>query len=792
MNTTVDIKTLSAHPTIARLIEHVRTPLYRNGYALVFSSAATSALGVLYWVLAARSYNATTVGLNSAAISTMIFLAGLAQLNLGNALNRFIPTAGHATKRLILSTYVIGMLGGLLVSAVFLLGINVFASGLKPLFADTASAFWFILSSMCWCVFVLQDSALTGLRQATWVPVENIIYALLKMGLLVAFAVLLPHYGLFVSWTLPVILLMLPVNWLIFCRLVPQHVAATPGQATTVSAKGVMQYVAGDYFSSLIWMATTSLLPLLVIGRLGAEANAYFYLPWTIAYSLYLVSRNMGMSFIAEAANDESKLNYFAQRTFNQTLRIVGLIVIGIVITAPVILSIFGRNYANEGVLLMQLLVLSALPYVVVSQYISLARVKRNICALVTVQLALCVIVLGLSVLLMGSMGITSVGVAWLAGQGVIGAVLLLTRMRSLWLMQLNTQPAVRAFTGLQRLGQRFSRPDSVHDMRVLMGEVLPAIQPLPGVPAPATWHIHEVISTVNDLQVALIGPPNHHPVALLKVATTPQASESLQHRLQVSQALLNDPRLAEWRTMLPAVLANGFACGRDYAVKQKIPGVDLRRLAGSPEFFAAGQRSAVHSITHMHQLIGRRACLDEAALARWVHRPAQVVRQFSQAHLHGGNYNRTLDRLAASLSDALLQRECWVSRNHGDFAPGNIMVAQDGSRVTGIVDWEMSLEDDLPQLDVMQLILSSRMLLRRREMGDVVLGLINKEDWTAHELSLLEYNAATLGNRDLSMRNLILMCWLRQVADTIQKSNRYTNSMIWPVKNIEHVLVKL
>ena len=40
----------------ARLITHLRTPLYRNGYALVLSSATTSVLGVAYWILAARTY----------------------------------------------------------------------------------------------------------------------------------------------------------------------------------------------------------------------------------------------------------------------------------------------------------------------------------------------------------------------------------------------------------------------------------------------------------------------------------------------------------------------------------------------------------------------------------------------------------------------------------------------------------------------------------------------------------------------------------------------------------------
>src|ERR687886_313238 len=85
--------------SIPRLVSHVRTPLYRNGYALMLSDGTTSALGFLYWVLAARCYAAETVGLNAAAISTLLLLSGIAQLNLSTALIRFVPIAGPMTPR---------------------------------------------------------------------------------------------------------------------------------------------------------------------------------------------------------------------------------------------------------------------------------------------------------------------------------------------------------------------------------------------------------------------------------------------------------------------------------------------------------------------------------------------------------------------------------------------------------------------------------------------------------------------------------------------------------------------
>ena len=57
----------------ARLRNHLQSPLLRNGYALVFNSVATSALGMLYWMLAANFYSAEVVGINAALINAMIF-----------------------------------------------------------------------------------------------------------------------------------------------------------------------------------------------------------------------------------------------------------------------------------------------------------------------------------------------------------------------------------------------------------------------------------------------------------------------------------------------------------------------------------------------------------------------------------------------------------------------------------------------------------------------------------------------------------------------------------------------
>ena len=63
-------------------------PMLRNGYVLIVSATVTQVLGVRYWIVAARTAPAAAVGRNSTAMSVMLFLAGVAELNLMSTLIR--------------------------------------------------------------------------------------------------------------------------------------------------------------------------------------------------------------------------------------------------------------------------------------------------------------------------------------------------------------------------------------------------------------------------------------------------------------------------------------------------------------------------------------------------------------------------------------------------------------------------------------------------------------------------------------------------------------------------------
>lgn len=415
--------------------ETLRSPLYRNGYALIVNTVGTGALGLLYWLLAARYYPAEIVGQNAAIISAMLFVSGVSNLNVMSAMIRFIPKAGHKTTRLVVYGYLacLAAAGGLSLLAYLSGGHELIFGFSEP---DLGVNLWFVLATLATCIFLIQDAVLTGLSQTVWVPVENIGYGIAKIALLIFFSTTFPLYGIFASWTLPMILLILGINLLMFLKLVPRHIRTTEANSEPLIPAQVIRYVGGNYLVHLLGLATMRLLPLVVFYRLGPSANAYFFLPWNIVLSLKLITSNMATSMVVEGSRDRAEFNARGYRFMLHVAKMYIPLVALLLIGAPALLQISGSQYALEGSRLLRLLVLSAIPDIITTFYASLARIHQQVSGIVLARALFTVLALGSSYFLIPAYGITGVGIAVLITETVVAlavlpAMLRLYRLRS-------------------------------------------------------------------------------------------------------------------------------------------------------------------------------------------------------------------------------------------------------------------------------------------------------------------------------------------------------------------------
>lgn len=413
-----------------RFIAHLRLPIFRNGYALILGAGASSVLGMFYWLIAARMYSPSILGLNSAMISALMLLSDVSQLNLTSAMIRFLPRAGRGARQLIRWAYICSSLFAITVSLVFVAGIPLWAPALAILRSSWAMIGLFTVATVLWGIFALQDDILIGLRQAVWVPIENFVFTLLKIVLLLVFAQSLSGYGIFASWVIPAALAVVPVNLLIFGRFLPAIAQRGAEDEDPLVPRQIVSYVAADYLGLLFRLISTTLLPLIVIQYAGADENAYFSLTWTIAFPLQLIMELLSISLTVESSGDITNLGRYSRRVLFQALRILAIPVVVLAVGAPYLLAIFGQSYSTGGATLLRFLALAAIPNAINLLYLCIARVQKRMRDIIIIQGTLAAIVLSLGFVFLRVFGISGVGLAWLIAQTVVAGVLLLTRLR--------------------------------------------------------------------------------------------------------------------------------------------------------------------------------------------------------------------------------------------------------------------------------------------------------------------------------------------------------------------------
>jgi O-antigen/teichoic acid export membrane protein len=391
--------------------------LIKNAAALMISSAVSAIIGLVFWGAATHLTSAATVGRNSAEVAALSLLGLLSQLSYGSIFERFIPVAGARTRSFVTRAYVLcGSVALVLSLAYVLLGI-----GHRFLPSSLTWRAFFVVSVILWTIFGLQDSALVGLRSSRWVPVENISYSLAKLALLPLFIMWSASQGIFVAWMFPVVWLIIAVNWYMFKKRIPEHQARSSASEKLPTTRQLVALSGAQYASLLITVLTSSITTLIVIDRLGAVANAYYYIPGQISLGAVLALGAIMRSFLVEAASEPSSLAHFVRTTLRVTVILLLPAMVFGLIFAPQILDVFGRSYSEQGTTLLRMLLLSLPAIAVTSFYSSFAWLDQHVWWFAIREVASAVIFFGVFLTLLGHFGIRAIGIGSLVESGVQG-----------------------------------------------------------------------------------------------------------------------------------------------------------------------------------------------------------------------------------------------------------------------------------------------------------------------------------------------------------------------------------
>ncbi|MEY3080787.1 MAG: hypothetical protein RJA94_772 [Pseudomonadota bacterium] len=794
-----------------------RSPLTRNGYSLIASAGLTSGLGLVFWVVATHFYSAEQIGVSAALISALLTLGNVSQLNMGNMLNRYLPLVGGQAGQLIVTSYLVTTGVAALASAAFLLGIGDFVKDFSFLHSSGWVMATFVVSAMCWTIFAMQDSVLVGLRQSTVVTLENGIYAVVKLLLLPVLATLLPALGtgVFVAWILPLPMIVVAVNLVIFLKLLPLHRASITRQQT-VSYRSLAKFLGWDYIGTLAMMTAIGAAPFLVLHYCGIEAIATYHLSWTICYPLYLISRSMSMSLLTEAAPDSSRVRQLAISAVVHSTLPLTLGVVFVFLFAPWIMLLFGRAYVETGVPLLRVLVVSTVPWGFVTIYLSMMRARSQTLSVATIQVATMIVLLGLGALLLKSIGIVGIGYAWLAAHLTVVAGIVLVRLQregTDWLINGMGQ----VVGGLLRIYASVWTKKTVRPLEADERQALISLSATAGIGS-SGWDSAVEIAPLSDVRtLVLLDAATAAPEdgkkrasnAVLRIAQSESGRRALERSYAAQHRLAVQIPGCETGISYPEVLASVLQGDRLWVLERLLPGEEGRQALIEPPRRASGLKDAVRVIDRLHRYTAKPTEIDEAWLARWVDGTLELIEKRLAMFMRDPRKSRAIARMRDD------QHRFWqgltvpLGLGHGDYYVGNLLFegpaaagsvsrradAPPSCSVSAILDWEGLSTDAPPGLDAVYLAITSQATFSEDNIGGVVADLISHPVWRDEDLSYL--SGATLAaetypgwplDRDTN-RTLACLAWLRHIHCNLQKSEHYSTNLLWIESNVGQVL---
>lgn len=435
-----------------RLLARARAEsLARNSGSIMATAVVNSALGAVFWLVAARAFPTRDVGLGAALVTAMTFASTLSNLGAGETLVQILPTrqTGRDWSRTFNACMGAGLGTAALAGCVTLLILPLLSSGF---FVAREGAYQVILGTgiVLLTASTILDFAFVAERAAGKMFARNAAAATLKLALMLCLVALgaKSSLGILGAWTGSTAVALLFGIAVLLPRL---HRGYRP-QAKGVAgeARRLLPPFVGHYFISVGGYLPLYILPLMVTARLSATANAYFYTTWMLCGVCFMVSPAVAVALFAEGSHAGESLHQKARWSAILIAALLSVPMAVLLLGGRFILGLYGPEYAQHSFVLLVLLVLSAVPDAVTNVYVSVLRVQQRFRAAATLTMGMSVGAVVLAWLLLPLVGIAGAGLAWLmmqtAGSVAVGVDLAVKRF---------TPPRTREAPGLQPPAQK-------------------------------------------------------------------------------------------------------------------------------------------------------------------------------------------------------------------------------------------------------------------------------------------------------------------------------------------------
>ena len=249
----------------------------------------------------------------------------------------------------------------------------------------------------------------------------------------------------------------------------------------------------------------------------------------------------------------------------------------------------------------------------------------------------------------------------------------------------------------------------------------------------------------------------------VVRIARSPIALARATRNFEALRWLHDAPLADSIVGRVPVAAVQGRHAAYNYYVESCLDGQPGTQSAGGPGD-GGWRMQAVDFITSLHAETVQRTMMDEDAMSRLVREPAsRVARACGSA-----DAERQVQRVVRACEASLRGRLVPLVRTHGDFTDSNCLFDASGT-LTAVVDWEVSMAQGLPFLDLLQLmpIPGETGSSPRWQRFDAWLEIWRNSERVASDPVLGRYLRA-LDLQPEVVSGLILAQWLTHVGDRI------------------------
>jgi amino acid adenylation domain-containing protein len=402
---------------IQEIYKQVMTdPLYLNSIFNMASTFILGGLGFVFWIIIARLYTTAMVGIATTLISTMTLLSSFTIMGLNVSLNRFLPKSANKDD-LINSSFVVAMIVSILVTVIYILGLQTFSPQLLFLRSNLFYSISFIIFIIFCTWNMLVESIFRAFRNASNILIKSLIVSILKLilpfGLIVFGA-----YGIFASnaaaFALGVVFSSIVITFRFKIR---------PSFSINFSLlKETSTYSFANYIANFVMGLPGLALPIITLNVLSADMAAYYYIASMIQNILLIIPMAAAQSLLTEGSYNEAELKKHVKKA---AMTIVVMLIPAtavVVFAGNLLLQFFGKNYANGSFQFLQLYSISTIFTSLVLIANAIMNVKHQKKLLVISNGLGSVATLGICYALLPDK-LVGIGWGWILGQVIAGLI---------------------------------------------------------------------------------------------------------------------------------------------------------------------------------------------------------------------------------------------------------------------------------------------------------------------------------------------------------------------------------